>query len=115
VKTRQARAISNADAFSSVQLEVIVMSESRKRNLKSLVLAASLSGLVAAPVWAADPVSIASDLVLMRPAGIAATAIGTGVFIASLPVTYATGVHRTAAEELVVKPYRFTVERPLGQ
>lgn len=83
--------------------------------LCSIVLAASLSYLAVTPALAADPVNVAGDLILMRPAGVAAMAIGTGTFIASLPLTYIAGIHRDAAEELVVKPYEFTVKRPLGQ
>ena len=86
-----------------------------KRYLTGIALAASLTGLAATSAMAAEPAKVASDVILQRPAGVAAMAIGTAAFIATLPVTYVAGVHRDAAKELVVKPYEYTVKRPLGQ
>ena len=85
------------------------------RYLKTLFLAVALSLLGISTAWATDPVAAAADLVIMRPVGIAATAIGTGAFIASLPITYTNGTARQTSENLVMKPFRFTFTRPLGK
>jgi len=55
------------------------------------------------------------DLVLVRPFGLAATAIGTGVFFVSLPFSAIGGNSDAAFKKLVVAPAGFTFNRPLGQ
>lgn len=90
------------------------MLNASKKHLTSALLGASLLFLAAPASWGADPVDAAADLVVLRPAGIAGTAIGTGAFLASLPVTYVNGTSRQTAEDLVMKPFRFTFQRPLG-
>lgn len=45
----------------------------------------------------------------------AATAVGTGLFIGTLPVTYLAGKHRVAGKVLVQQPYRYTFKRPVGE
>ena|GEM_PF-2734582 len=85
-----------------------------KKYLTSALVGASLVFLVVPISWGAEPVSVITDLVILRPVGIAATAIGTGAFVASLPVTYANGTAKKTSENLVMKPFRFTFERPLG-
>ena len=71
-------------------------------------------------VWAeeeADPAGteIIFDLAIARPLGFAGLALGTTVFIASLPFTAAVGNAGDAAEALVVEPYNFTFVRDLGK
>jgi hypothetical protein len=56
-----------------------------------------------------------ADLLLARPAGIVATAVGTVFFVVSLPFTVPTGSVEAAADQLVVKPAQYTFARPLGQ
>lgn len=55
------------------------------------------------------------DAVVLRPLGLAATVLGAGVFVISLPFTLPSGSVGDAAEELVAKPARYTFQRPLGQ
>lgn len=55
------------------------------------------------------------DLLVLRPFGIVATALGTAVFIASLPFTLPTGSVKQAAKKLVAEPAKYTFARPLGQ
>ena len=54
------------------------------------------------------------DLFVAKPLGVVATAIGTGVFILSLPVSTMGGNAKEAGEKLVAEPVRFTFTRPLG-
>jgi ABC-type uncharacterized transport system permease subunit len=56
-----------------------------------------------------------ADLVLLRPLGIAATAIGTVFFIVSLPFSGPTGSIGVAFQKLVAEPAGFTFARPLGE
>jgi len=51
------------------------------------------------------------DLLIVRPMGVAAGIIGTGVFILSLPFTIPTGSVDEAAQMLVVKPFNFSFVR----
>ena len=55
------------------------------------------------------------DAFLLRPLGLAATALGTAAFIVSLPFSLPTRSADDAAKALVVKPARYTFARPLGQ
>ena len=55
------------------------------------------------------------DVVVMRPVGVAATAVGTALFIGTLPFTVVTGTWREPAYRLVYRPMKFTFKRPLGE
>jgi hypothetical protein len=59
--------------------------------------------------------AMAADLVLLRPLGIAATAIGTVLFVASLPFSATGGNAKGAFDKLVGEPGGFTFARPLGK
>jgi hypothetical protein len=58
---------------------------------------------------------IMADALLVRPVSLVGIALGTAVFIISLPVAAISGSVDKAACELVVKPVRFTFTRPLGE
>lgn len=59
---------------------------------------------------------MAVDLVLLRPLGIAATAIGCVFFVASLPFTIWSGERlKQAGTHLVVEPATYSFVRPLGE
>lgn len=55
------------------------------------------------------------DAFLLRPLGLAATALGTAAFIVTLPFSLPTRSADDAAKVLVVKPAKYTFARPLGQ
>ena len=59
--------------------------------------------------------AMAADLVLARPLGIASTALGCVVFVASLPFSLPGGNTKAAFKATVVKPAAFTFKRPLGE
>lgn len=98
----------------------------RKQSLVFLVAAALLLTWAASPTLAAEKqyfyvkgedrnaVAMIFDLLLLRPLGLAATAVGTAFFIVSLPVSVIGGNTGEAAQELVVKPVKYTFARPLG-
>ena len=56
-----------------------------------------------------------ADGLLLRPAGIAATVLGTAVFVVTLPFSIPTKSVDKAAQKLIVDPARYTFVRPLGQ
>ena len=55
------------------------------------------------------------DLVIIRPIGIIATAVGAVTFVLSLPFSVLGGNVGTAGEKLINKPARYTFKRPLGE
>lgn len=54
------------------------------------------------------------DLLLARPVGMAATVLGTGIFILGLPFEALSGDFADPARRLVVEPAKFTFTRKLG-
>ena len=59
--------------------------------------------------------AIIADGLLLRPAGIAATVLGTAVFVITLPFSIPTRSVDKAAQKLIVDPAKYTFVRPLGQ
>jgi hypothetical protein len=55
------------------------------------------------------------DLVIMRPVGLAATALGSAFWLLSLPFSASGGNYDTATKKLVKEPAAFTFKRPLGE
>ena len=55
------------------------------------------------------------DALLLRPLGLAATVIGTAVFVLTLPFSLPTHSVKKTAKALVVKPAEYTFARPLGE
>jgi len=59
--------------------------------------------------------SMAGDFFLCRPLGLAATVIGSVLFVVSLPFSALGDNVGQAADLLVVEPAKFTFDRPLGK
>lgn len=57
----------------------------------------------------------ATDLLVARPGGVAATVLGAAIFVVGLPFTLISGSTEQAAQTLVVQPANYTFSRPLGQ
>ena len=55
------------------------------------------------------------DLVIIRPLGIAATAVGTVFYVLSLPFSLAGGNEPEARQKLMADPAGYTFTRPLGE
>ena len=55
------------------------------------------------------------DTLVIRPVGMIATAVGSIIFVISLPFSALTDSVDDASEKLVKDPYRYTFKRPLGQ
>lgn len=97
------------------------------KGCKSIAVAV-LIGLIAAsgPAWASGDYAYAEetkptggemmwDTFAMRPFGMLATALGAVVYVVSYPFAYLGGNTEQSKEALVVDPYEWTFERPLGQ
>jgi hypothetical protein len=54
------------------------------------------------------------DVLIARPAGLAATVFGTAIFIVALPFAIASGSVGATACALVVTPCKYTFVRPIG-
>lgn len=76
--------------------------------------------LAANPAWSAtapeapSAATMGFDAVVVRPLGLLATVLGTGLFVVSLP--FAALGHNTdqIGKRLVVEPAQYTFARPLG-
>jgi len=54
------------------------------------------------------------DVLAVRPAGLAATVLGTAVFIVALPFAIISGSVESVGRTLVEAPFRYTFARPIG-
>ncbi|NGY05519.1 hypothetical protein [Solimonas terrae] len=60
-------------------------------------------------------VAMAADLLIVRPLGLVATVLGTGLFVLQLPLSVVQGEPPAdPARKLIVAPAQFTFSRPLG-
>ncbi len=62
-----------------------------------------------------DPGAVATDLLLARPGGLAATALGSVIFVIGLPFTLINGSTNQSAQALMGQPAQYTFTRPLGE
>jgi hypothetical protein len=62
-----------------------------------------------------DDQMVIPDLLVGKPIGLVALGLGALTYVVTLPITLPFGWQQTAAESLVKKPYRFTVQRGLGE
>ena len=60
------------------------------------------------------PLAVTVDAVVIRPACLVATALGSAVFVVALPVAAISKSVKKTANTLVVKPANATFTRPLG-
>jgi hypothetical protein len=94
-----------------------------RRVVTSLICAALLMLSAASPALAQNPSvreiqpsaeAMTADVVLLRPVGIIGMAIGAAVYVVSLPFAWLGDNMDEAADELIVKPAKYTFSRPLG-
>ncbi len=86
----------------------------KKKLIALLAVLILLAG--AMPAMAANPTDaeIVPDVLLMRPAGLAAIVLGSVIFVIALPVAIPSRSVSTAGRKLVLDPIEFTFIRPLG-
>ena len=61
------------------------------------------------------PMEVAADALVLRPACLVATVIGSAIFVVALPVAAISKSVKKTANALVVKPANATFTRPLGE
>jgi hypothetical protein len=77
------------------------------------VLVFSLAGINSSSA-STDPALIVADVIVVRPACLVATIIGSVFFVVALPVAATSGSVQRAADALVIGPANATFKRPLG-
>jgi hypothetical protein len=88
-----------------------------KTKLITIICAAAILSMGANTASAAagdDDLKVAADTLVVRPVCLAATVIGTGLFVISLPIAAISHSVKKTAHVLVVRPARATFTRRLG-
>ena len=87
-----------------------------KTKLITAICIASLLGAGATPCLATtgDDMNVATDAIIVRPACLVATVVGSALFILALPFAAMSKSVKKTAHQLVVRPARATFSRPLG-
>jgi hypothetical protein len=90
--------------------------------MKKIILVLMLSVFMGTSLYAKEVPSSGEmmfDVVPIRPLGIVSLAFGTTLFIVALPFSVLTAnpeqVIRQNAKRLVIYPFRFTFQRPIGE
>jgi len=79
------------------------------------VLAFSLASVASSPASEhSGPLTVATDAVVIRPACLVATVLGSAVFVVALPAAAISKSVKRTANTLVAKPANATFTRPLG-
>jgi len=85
-----------------------------KKTAVAMLIAITLI-ISSAPAFGHDQdMDVTMDVLITRPAGVAAIVFGTAVFIAALPISIFSGSVGNTARTLVVTPCRYTFVRPIG-
>lgn len=103
-------------------MDTLNQGKKMKRTISAIALVSMMSVSMAASADIAEDGSISRptvwamglDTILVRPVGIAATVIGAGLFVATLPFSALGGNVAESAEKLVVDPAKMTFLRCLG-
>ncbi|MDZ7700068.1 MAG: hypothetical protein U5R49_25135 [Deltaproteobacteria bacterium] len=96
------------------------------KTIKSLVFLLLVSTLILPPLTAvaggeyynnlSDKAGfMVADFLIIRPAGMVATAAGSILYVLSLPFSIPGGNQPEAYEKMVLEPARYTFTRPLGE
>ena len=90
--------------------------------MKKFILVLIITAFVGTGIYAKEVPSSGEmmfDVVPIRPLGIVSLAVGTTLFIVALPFSVLTPtpeqVIRQNAKRLVIYPFRFTFQRPIGE
>ena len=79
------------------------------------VLTIGLSGAVyGADYDDSGPLAVAADAMVVRPACLVATVLGSAIFVVALPMAAISKSVKKTADTLVAKPAKATFTRPLG-
>ena len=59
--------------------------------------------------------SVMTDILLLRPVGLASLGVGTAMYIVALPFSLITKSHGTTVKVLVKEPFNYVFVRPVGE
>lgn len=62
-----------------------------------------------------DATSVITDMLLLRPVGLASLGVGTAMYVVALPFALITRSHGTTAKVLVKEPFKYVFVRPVGE
>jgi hypothetical protein len=86
-----------------------------KTRLMIAVCVAALTWAGATPGFASDgPLAVVTDTLVVRPACLVVTVLGSVFFVVSLPVSATSKTIKRTAHKMVVSPAQATFTRPLG-
>jgi len=98
------------------------MQLSKNKVWVTMVMTVFLMTVVTTPTLAQDPTSevcaesMAADFIVLRPLGLAVTAIGCVFYVATLPFTVWSGKrNKQARDNFLIEPAVYTFIRPLGE
>jgi hypothetical protein len=96
--------------------ELLNVSPKMKASFITAVCVVALLMSQTTPTRAAesDPVSVAADVLVVRPACLVATIVGSALFVIALPVAATSKSIKPTARALVSAPAKATFTRPLG-
>jgi hypothetical protein len=97
--------------------ELLNVSTKMKASIITAVCVVALLMSQASPAGATEfdqPLTIAADVLVVRPACLVATIVGSALFVVALPVAAASKSIKPTARALVVAPAKATFTRPLG-
>ena len=85
------------------------------KKLTVTILIAICIIITSMPAFGEDrALDVTMDILLVRPVSLAATVVGTAVFIVSLPFSIPSKSVGATAQTLVVEPFNYTFTRPIG-
>ena len=86
------------------------------KKLTVTILIAICIIMTSMPAFGEDrALDVTMDILLVRPVSLAATVVGTAVFIVSLPFSIPSKSVGATAQILVVEPFNYTFTRPIGE
>jgi len=86
----------------------------REKLIALLIVLALIAGATSALANEPTDDTIVPDVLLARPAGLAAIVLGSVIFVVALPISLPTGSVGKVGQRLVLDPVEFTFVRPIG-
>ncbi len=86
----------------------------KKTSIALLVVCALIVSTAPAFGESTDGMGIVADVLIARPVGLVSIVFGTAMYIVALPFSIPSDSVERAGQLLVVEPFKFTFQRPLG-
>jgi hypothetical protein len=86
----------------------------KKTSIALLVACALIVSTAPAFGESTDGMGIVADVLIARPVGLVSIVFGTAMYIVALPFSIPSDSVERAGQLLVVEPFKFTFQRPLG-